>query len=103
MVVYLELMEVWSRENGWEGVLWLGTIIKVSVTASYIVGKRRTGVFASVFCDARGSMELTYGGGCLRDNSVSLYFLEIPHFSLGKGPKVFKNNVWNIYPASPKL
>ncbi len=83
--------------------LWLLFNIKVSVTASYILGKRRTDVFTSVFYDARGSMELPYGGECLRDNAVSLYFLEIPNFFLAKGPKVFKKNVWTAYSASPKL
>ena len=57
----------------------------------------------SVFCDTKESMDLPYDGECLRDNAVSLYFLEIPHFTLPEGPKVFKNNVWNIYSASPKL
>ena len=67
------------------------------------MGKCRTGVFVSVFCDARESMELRYGKECLNDNAVSLYYLEIPHFTLVEEPKVFKNNVRNIYSASPKL
>ena len=58
MVVYLELMEVYGRENGWGVFLWLVSNIKVLVTASYVMGKCRTGVFVSVFCDARESMEL---------------------------------------------
>ena len=46
--------------------------IKVSVTAPYVMGKRRTGVLASVFCDARESMESRHNGGWLRDSAVSL-------------------------------
>jgi len=38
-----------------------------------------------------------------RDSAVSLYFLEIPHFTLVEEQKVFKNNVRDIYSASPKL
>ena len=38
-----------------------------------------------------------------RDNAVSLYFLEIPHFTLVEEQKVFKNNVRDIYSASLKL
>jgi hypothetical protein len=63
----------------------------------------QTGVFMSVFCDASESIELLYDRECLRNNAVSLYFLEIPHFTLAKEPKVFKNNVWNIFSARPKL
>ena len=33
--------------------LWLVSNIKVLVTALYVMGKRRTGVFASVFCNVR--------------------------------------------------
>ena len=62
--------------------LWLVSNIKVLVTASYIMGKCRTGVFVSVFCNARKSMELRYDGEGHRDNAVSLYYLEIPNFSL---------------------
>ena len=79
--------------------LWLVSNIKVSVTASYVMGKCRTDVFVSVFCGARESMGLQYNGECLRDNAVSLYFLEIPNFSLVEKLKVFKNKVWNIYSA----
>ena len=57
----------------------------------------------SVFCNARESMELRYDEECLRDNAVSLYYLEIPHFTLVEEPNVFKNNVWSSYSASPKL
>ena len=83
--------------------MWLVSNIKVLVTASYVMGKCRTGVFVSVFCDARESMELQYDEECLRDSAVSLYFLEIPHFTLVEEQKVFKNNVRDIYSASPKL
>ena len=67
------------------------------------MGKCRTGVFVSVFCDARESMELQYDEECLRDSAVSLYFLEIPHFTLVEEQKVFKNNVKAIYSAWSKL
>ena len=103
MVAYLKLMEVYGRENGGGVFLWLVSNIKVLVTASYIMGKCRTGVFVSVFCNARESMELRYDEECLRDNAVSLYYLKKPNFSLLKEQKVFKNNVRDIYSASPKL
>ena len=83
--------------------LWLVSNIKVLVTASYVMGKCRTGVFVSVFCNARESMELRYDEKGHRDNAVSLYYLEIPNFSLLKDQKVFKNNVRDIYSASPTL
>ena len=83
--------------------LWLVSNIKVLVTASYVMGKCRTGVFVSVFCDARESMDSSHNEEGHRDNAVSLYFLEIPHFTLVEEQKVFKNNVGNIYSASPKL
>ena len=83
--------------------LWLVSNIKVLVTASYVMGKCRTGVFVSVFCNARESMELRYDEKGHRDNAVSLYYLEIPNFSLLEEQKVFKNNVRDIYSASPKL
>ena len=67
------------------------------------MGKCQTGVFASVFCNGRESMELPYDPVCLYDNAVSLYYLEIPNFTLVEEQKVFKNNVGNIYSASPKL
>ena len=96
-------MEVGGRENDGGMFLWLVSNIKVLVTASYVMGKCQTDVFESVFCDARGSMDFRHDGECPRDNAVSWYFLEIPHFTLAKGLKVFKNNVWNIYSASPNL
>ena len=96
-------MEVYGRENGGGVFLWLVPNIKVLVTASYVMGKCRTGVFVSVFCNARESMELLYDEECLDDNAVSLYYLEIPHFTLVEEQKVFKNNVRDIYSASPKL
>ena len=82
---------------------WLVSNIKVLVTASYVMGKCRTGVFVSVFCDARESMDSPHNKEGHRDNAVSLYYLEIPHFSLLEEQKVFKNNVRNIYSAPPKL
>ena len=83
--------------------LWLVSNIKVLVTASYVMGKCRTGVFVSVFCDARESMDSPHNEEGHRDSAVSLYFLEIPHFTLVEEQKVFKNNVRDIYSASPKL
>ena len=83
--------------------LWVVSIIKVLVTASYVMGKCRTGVFVSVFCDARESMDSPHNEEGHRDSAVSLYFLEIPHFTLVEEQKVFKNNVRDIYSASPKL
>ena len=83
--------------------LWLISNIKLLVTASYVMGKCRTGVFVSVFCNARKSMELRYDEVCLHDNAMSLYYLEIPHFTLVEEPNVFKNKVRDIYSASPKL
>ena len=58
MVAYLKLMEVYGRENGCGVIQWLVSNIKVLVTASYVMRKCRTGVFVSVFCNARESMEL---------------------------------------------
>ena len=52
-------MEVQGRENGCEVFLWLVSKIKVLVTASYVMGKGRTGVFVSVFCIGRETMELS--------------------------------------------
>ena len=83
--------------------LWLVSNIKVLVTASYVLGKCRTGVFVSVFCNARESMELQYDEECLLDNAVSLYYREIPNVTLVEEPKLFKNNVRDIYSASPTL
>jgi hypothetical protein len=57
----------------------------------------------SVFCDARESMDSPHNEEGHRDSAVSLYFLEIPHFTLVEEQKVFKNNVRDIYSASPKL
>ena len=96
-------MEVYGRENGGGVFLWLVSNIKVLVTASYIMGKCRTGVFVSVFCNARESMELRYDEECRRDNAASLYYPEIPNFTLVKEAKVFKNNVRDIYSAPPNL
>ena len=83
--------------------LWLVPNIKVSVTTSYVMGKCRTDVFKSVFCDAWESMDSPNNKEGHRDSAVSLYFLEIPHFTLVEEQKVFKNNVRDIYSASPKL
>ena len=102
-MVYLKLMAVHGRENGCGVFLWLVSNIKLLVTASYVMGKCRTGVFVSVFCDARESMDSSHNEEGHRDNAVSLYFLEIPHFTLVEEQNVFKNNVTNIYSASPKL
>ena len=77
--------------------------IKVSVTTSDVVEKCRTDVFVSVFCDTRDSMDITHNTEGLRDSAVSLYFLDLSHFTLAGEAKVLKNNVWNIYSASPKL
>ena len=51
---------MYGRENGGGVFLWLVSNIKVSVTASCVMGKCRTNVSVSVFCSARGSMELPY-------------------------------------------
>ena len=83
--------------------LWIVSNIKVSVTASYVMGKCRTGVFVSVFCDARDSMDSPHNGEGHRDSAVSLYFLETAHFILVEEQNVFKNNVRDIYSASPKV
>ena len=103
MVVYLELMEVYGRDNDGEVFLWIVSNIKVLVTASYVMGKCRADVFKSVFCDARDSMDFPHNEEGLRDSAVSLYFLEIPHFILVEEQNVFKNNIRDIYSASPKL
>ena len=83
--------------------LWLVSNIKVLVTASYVMGKCRTGVFVSVFCDARESMDSPHNKEGHRDSAVSLFHLEIPHFTLVEEQKVFENNVRDIYSASSKL
>ena len=103
MVVYLKLVGVRGRENGCGVFLWLVSNIKVLVTASYVMGKCRTGVFVSVFCDARESMDSWHNEEGHRDSALSLYFLEIPHFTLVEEQNVFKNNVRDIYSVSPKL
>ena len=102
-MVYLKLMEVYGRENGGGVFLCLVSNIKVLVTASCVMGRVRTDVFESVFCNARGSMELRHDKECLCNNGVSLYYLNIPRFTLVEEQKVFKNNVRDIYSASPKL
>ena len=83
--------------------LWLVSNIKVSVTASCVMRRCRTDVFVSVFCDTRDSMDSPHNEECHRDSAVSLYFLEITHFILVEEQNVFKNNVRDIYSASPKL
>ena len=75
----------------------------MSVTASYVMRKCRTEVFMSVFCNAKESMKLQCDEECHRDNAVSLYYLEILHFTLVEGPKVSKNNVGIANSALPKL
>ena len=67
------------------------------------MGKCRTDVFVSVFCDARDSMDSLHNEKGQRDRAVSLYFLEITHFILVEEQNVFKNNVRDIYSASPKV
>ena len=57
MVVYLELIEVWGRENGVEVFLWIVCNIKILVTASCVMIKCGTNVFESVVWYARESME----------------------------------------------
>ena len=76
--------------------LWLVSSIKVLVTASYAMGKCRTGVFVSVFCNVRETMELLHDEVCLRHSAVLLYYLEIPIVTLVGEAKVFKNNVTDI-------
>ena len=66
------------------------------------MGKYRTDVFTSVFCDAKESMDSLHNEEGHRDSAVSLYYLKIPHFTLVDEAKVLKNNVRNIYSASPK-
>mgnify|MGYP001355281688 CR=1 FL=1 len=50
-------MEMYGRENGGGVFLWLVSNIKVLVTASYIMGKCRTGDCVSVFCNARDTID----------------------------------------------
>ena len=75
---------MWGREN--VGGVFLGIVPNqtILITASYVMGKCRSGVFESVFCSARESMELLRNEECPRGNAVSLYFLEKPHFTLVK-------------------
>jgi hypothetical protein len=82
---------------------WLVSNIKVLVAASYVMGKCQTDVFVSVFCDARDSMDSPHNEEGHLDSAVSSYFLEITHFILVEEQNVFKNNVIDIYSASPKL
>ena len=89
-------MEVYGRENGGGVFLWLVSNIKVLVTASYVMGKCRTGVFVSVFCNVRETMELLHDEVYLRHSAVLLYYLEIPIVTLVGEAKVFKNNVKDI-------
>ena len=103
MLIYLELMEMWGREKTGGVFLWVVSSIKISVIALYVMGKCQKDVFVSVFCDARESMDSWSNGENLCNSAESLYFLEIPRFTLVEDPEVFKNNVGNIYSASPKL
>ena len=96
VVAYLKLMEVYGRENGGGVFLWIVSNIKVLVTASYVMGKCRTGVFVSVFCNVRETMELLHDEVCLRHSAVLLYYLEIPIVTLVGEAKVSKNNVRDI-------
>jgi hypothetical protein len=57
----------------------------------------------SVFCNARERMDPSHNEGGHRGCAVSLYFLEIPHFILAEEQNVFKNNVKDIYSASPQM
>ena len=87
MVAYLKLMEVYGRENGGGVFLWLLSNIKVLVTASYIMGKCRTGVFVSVFCGARDSMQLLYDKDIRNDNGCPLSYMDRPRVGTrGSGP-----------------
>jgi hypothetical protein len=72
MVVYFELMGGCGSENAGKMFLWLAVNIKMSVTASYIVGKCRTDTFVSVFCDAKESMEFLSNEEWLHNSAVSL-------------------------------
>ena len=45
------------------------------------MGKCRTGVFVSVFCNGRETMDLPDDEVCLRYSAVLLYYLEIPIFT----------------------
>ena len=76
--------------------LWLVSNIKVLVTASYVLGKCRTGVFVSVFCDEWESVVQLDNEECPLDNAVSFYFLEFPHVIRVEEPKVVIYNVRDI-------
>jgi hypothetical protein len=102
-VAYLKLMEVYGRENGCGVIQWLVSNIKVLVTASYVMGECRADVFVSVICDARDSMDSQHNEEGHDDSAVSSYFLEITHFILVEEQNVFKNNVRDIYFASPRM
>ena len=102
-MVYLESMEVWDRENDGDVFLWLVSNIKKSVATSCVMGKCRTDVFVSVFCDVRDSIELPYDGEWLRDSAVSLLNPWKTSFYLVEESKEFKNNVWNVHSAPRKL
>ena len=69
--------------------LWLVSNIELLVTSSYVMGKCRTDVFVSVFWNVRGTMELPYNQIRPRNSAASLYFLEIPNFTLVVEAKVF--------------
>jgi hypothetical protein len=57
------------------------------------MGKCGTCFIACVFGDVRESIGLPHDEEWLRDNAVSLYLSEKPHFNLDTERKVFKNNV----------
>ena len=48
-----------------------------------------TGVFVSVFCNDRETMELPGDQARLRDSAVLLYYLQNPIFTLVEEAKVF--------------
>jgi hypothetical protein len=57
----------------------------------------------SVVYGAKDIMDTPHNGEGHHDSAVSLYFLEITYFILVEEQNVFKNNVRDIYSASPKL
>ena len=83
--------------------LWLVSNIKVSDTASYVMGKCQTDVSMSVLCDPKGSMESPCDEDRPRDNAVSLYLVEISQFSHVGEVKVFNCDVWKNNSVPPKL
>ena len=101
--IYLKLMGVWARESGWRMFLLLLANIKILVTVSYVMGKCWTGVFVSVFCYVRETIELPEDEVCPRDSAVSLHYLKLPNFTHDGEAKVFTNNVRSMYSASPKM